>query len=376
MPQDEPPPPGPRAAPPAAQGRPPERLAFDIAVHLGAIGLFAFLVFDLMRPFGALLIWSVIVAAILHPIYLWLAARLGRPRLAAALVTAGALVVMLGPVAMLATSLIRSAEWVVPHLRSGELHLPEPPQMLIDLPGIGPALRSNWELATSNLDGFLARYGSTLLGAGERAIRPTIRVAEGALTFFAAAALSGLLHTHAAVAAAALRRCTAQVLGARNARFVDLASATIRNVARGVIGVAAIQALLIGVGLIVAGVPAAGVLTLAALVFAIVQIGVLPIVLPVIAWVWFTRDTTTAALLTAYLVPAGLVDVPLKPLLLGKALTTPSLVIFAGVIGGAVAYGLIGLFLGPILLALAYEILRVGLYGPDPEEPRAPGGIE
>lgn len=369
MPQDEPP-------PPAAHVRPPERLALDIALHLGAIGLFAFLVLDLIRPFGVLLIWSVIIAAILHPIYLWLAARLGRPRLAAALVTLGALVVMLGPVAMLTTSLIQSAEWIIPRVRSGELHLPPPPQMLIDLPAVGPAIRSNWELATSNLDGFLTRYGSTLLGAGERAIRPTIRVAEGTLTFFTAVALSGLLHVHAGAAAAALRRYTGQVLGAHNARFVDLASATIRNVARGVIGVAVIQALLIGVGLMVAGVPAAGALTLAAMVFAIVQIGAMPIVLPVIAWAWFTRDTSSAALLTAYLLPAGLIDVPLKPLLLGKALTTPSLVIFAGVIGGAVAYGLVGLFIGPILLAVAFEVVRVGLYGPDPVEPVARGGIE
>lgn len=362
-------------APAASQGHPPERVAVDIALHLGALGLFAYLVLDLIRPFAALLIWSVIVAASLHPIYRWFVERLGGRRgLAATLVTAGTLLVMLGPVAMLTTSLVESAEWLVPRVRSGELDIPDPPQFLLDLPGIGPAIKSNWDLASSNLDGFIERNGHTLLGAGERAVGPAIRIAEGALTFFAAVALSGLLHLHGQAAAAALRRYTGQVLGPRNAYFVDVASATIRNVARGVIGVAVIQALLIGVGLIVAGVPAAGVLTLTSLVFAIVQIGTLPVVVPVVIWAWFTRDGASAAMLTAYLLPAGLIDVALKPMMLGKALTTPPLVIVAGVVGGAVSYGLIGLFLGPILLALAFEIVRVGLYGP--EAPAAPGGIE
>ncbi len=298
MPQDEPPPSGPAAT---AAARPPERLAFDIALHLGVIGVFAYLVFDLVRPFGPLLIWAVIVAAALHPAYLWLAARLGgRGGLAAALVTAAALLVMLGPVATLAASLVQSAEWLIaedPRRRGA----PACPAAAAARPArVGPAIKSNWELATSNLEAFIHRYAGALLGAGERAVWPALRVADGAATFFAAVALSGLLHVHAGALAAALRRFTGQALGARNARFVDVGSATIRNVARGVIGVAVIQALLIGVGLIVAGVPAAGVLTLACLVLAIVQIGALPIVVPVVIWAWFmTRDGTSAALLAA-----------------------------------------------------------------------------
>lgn len=371
MSPDEPPHPGPAAVP----GRPPERLAVDIALHLGALGLFVLLVVDLIRPFGALLIWSSIVAAALHPIYRGLASRLGdRPRLAAALVTVGTLLVILGPVAMLTASLVDTAEWLAARVRTGGLHMPDPPQVLVGLPGVGSAIQSNWDLASSNLDGFLARNGHVLIGAGERAVAPAVRIAEGALLFFAAVVLSGFLHLHGQAAAAALRGYTGRVLGPRNAHFVDVASATIRNVARGVIGVAVIQALLIGVGLIVADVPAAGVLTLAALVLAIVQVGTLSVVVPVVIWAWLARDGTSAALITAYLLPAALVDLALKPLMLGKALTTPPLLIVAGVIGGAVSYGLVGLFLGPILLALAFEIIRTGLY--DPDGPTERGGIE
>jgi len=372
MTQDEPLP------PPVAERRAPERVAVDIALHLGLIAVFAFLAIDLLRPFFGLLAWTVVIAAALHPAYVWLARRLGGRRgLAAALVTAVALLVVLGPIAMLAASAVDSALWIHARIHAGGIELPDPPRMLVDLPaGVGAAITSNWELATSNLEGFLARYGRTLLGAGEAAALPAFRFAEGVAIFLAAVALSGFLHLSGEGLGAAARRSLGRVLGARNARFVDIATATIRNVARGVIGVAVAQALLIGVGLIAAGVPAAGVLTLVALVFAIVQIGVWPLVLPVLAWVWMQDDTMTATLLTAWLLPAALADVALKPLMLGSSLGTPRLVIFAGVIAGAVSYGLIGLFLGPILLALAYEVAMEGLYGDgDPTAARR-GGIE
>jgi len=289
--------PDPPVPPPATGARGPERLAEDIALLLGLLLAFAWLALDLLRPFATLLVWTVVIAAALHPAFGWLYARLGgRRRLAATLITIAALAVVLGPIAMLTASLVETAEWLTARARSGQLRLPVLPEALLDMPGIGAALASNWDLANSNLEGFVARYGRTLLGAGEVAVRPAVRFAEGAATFLAAVSLSGFLHLSGETLAETVRRFTGRVLGPRNARFVDIAGATIRNVARGVIGVAAIQALLIGVALIVAGVPAAGLLTLAALVLAIVQIGALPVVLPILAWAWFERDGATAAL--------------------------------------------------------------------------------
>ncbi len=369
--------PAPSARRPAAE-RPPERLAFDIALHIGLIALLAYLALNLLWPFGRLAVWTIIVAATLHPVYLWLASRLGgRRRLAATLTTAGALAIVLGPIAMLSLSLVASVEWVVERVRAGNFQLPDPPSLIMGLPvGIGKAVASNWELAATNLEAFLARYNHALLGAGEYAARPALHLATGTLVFIFAVALSGLMLMPGQALGAAAREMTGRLIGPRNARFVDIAGATIRNVARGVIGVGVIQALVIGVGLIAVGVPAAGLLTLAALVMSITQIGAWLVTLPVIAWAWLTRDTGTAVLLTAWMLPAGVIDVPLKPLLLGKSLATPRLVILAGVIGGMVSYGLIGLFVGPILLALAYEVLRFGLYGEAAEAPPRAGGIE
>jgi predicted PurR-regulated permease PerM len=366
--------------PPAAGdgGRSAERLAVDIALRLGLVGLFAFLAFDLFRPFVELALWTGVIAAALHPAYRALRDRLGgRAVLAAALVTLAAVAVALGPIAMLGASGVETARWLAAQAHAGALTLPPPPPQVLDIPVVGKALSSNWQLATTNLDGFLARYGRTLVGAGEVAVRPAIHFSENVGVIIAATALSGLLLAPGERLGALLRRAAARLIGPGGAHFVDLAGATVRNVARGVIGVAVIQALAVGIGLIVAEVPAAGVLTLAALILAIVQIGAWPVAASVIVWAWLTRDATVAALLTAYLIPAALIDVPLKPLMLGRSLSTPSLVIFAGVVAGTVSYGLIGLFLGPILLAIAYEAIVLGAAAPPPDgAPPRRGGIE
>ncbi len=367
MPQDAPLRSDPRSALPAGPARSPERLAVDIALHLALLAVFAYLALDLFRPFIGLALWTAVIAATLHPAYRALRMRLGgRARLAAALVTLGAVAVVFGPIAMLAASLVESAEWLTAKAHSGAITIPTPPQRVLDLPLVGRVIASNLDLARTNSEEFLARYGRALLGAGEAAARPAIHAAESAGVILVAVALAGFLLVPGERLGVALQGATRRFFGERGVRFVDVAGATVRNVARGVIGVAVIQALAVGVALILAGVPAAGVLTMAALVLAIVQIGVLPVVLPVIAWAWFAKDGTTAALLTAYLIPAALIDLPLKPLMLGKALTTPALVIVAGVVAGTVSYGLIGLFLGPILLAIAYEVVRVEVFAAPP----------
>jgi predicted PurR-regulated permease PerM len=138
---------------------------------------------------------------------------------------------------------------------------------------------------------------------------------------------------------------------------VALAVATTRAVARGVIGVSMLQALLIGAGLVVAGIPAASLITSIALILGILQIGPTLVVLPVIIWVWMTRDTSVALLFTVYMVPVNLIDNLLRPLVMGRGLNTPIIVILVGLIGGTISLGLTGLFLGPIILAVIWELL-------------------
>ena len=145
----------------------------------------------------------------------------------------------------------------------------------------------------------------------------------------------------------------------RSEEFIQLMANTIRSVTRGIIGVAIIQTLMIGIGLVVAGIPAAGILTFACLFLTIIQIGPGLIVLGTIIFAWSNMSFLTALLFTIWMVPATLVDNFLKPILMGQGLPVPIVVILLGVIGGTIAHGIVGLFIGPVILILGYELTRV-----------------
>jgi len=146
-------------------------------------------------------------------------------------------------------------------------------------------------------------------------------------------------------------------------REMQLAGATVRNVSRGIIGISLLQSFLAGAGFLIAGIPAAGLLAFVSLVLAIVQIGPAVVFLPIIIWSWTTMPTVNALMFTAYMIPVGLLDNLLKPVLMARGLATPMPVIVIGVIGGTIAYGIIGLFFGPIVLSVAWELITAWLYG-------------
>src|SRR5262249_8174362 len=148
------------------------------------------------------------------------------------------------------------------------------------------------------------------------------------------------------------------VAAERGKEFVDLAGATIRNVSRGIIGIAILQALLAGIGFLFAGCPAAGLFRFFGLVFGIIQIGPSVVLVPLIVWSWFAMDATMAVLFTLYMVPVNLLDNILRPLV-AKGLSTPMPVILLGVLGGTLVHGMIGLFVGPIVLSIGWQLLVV-----------------
>jgi predicted PurR-regulated permease PerM len=372
-PQITPPP----AAPPPAP-RTPEALAVDIAVRLALIGLFCYLALTLLRPFASILIWAVILTVALHPVYRWLAARLGgRGGLASALITVLLIGLLLGPVTVLAVSIVDSLEALGRWLAAEVLELPPPPPQVAGIPVVGQALSDAWTLASSNIEDFLNTYGARMLGAaqgmlgaGQMVLGTIAGLAVGVFGVVAAVIVSGFLYGAGPALVVTTRRLVHRVVGPRGSGFVDLAGATIRNVARGVIGVAFIQSLLVGIGFIIAGVPAAGLLTFAVLVLSIVQIGAWPITIPVLIYVWFQFETVPALLLTLYLVPVGFLDNVLRPVLMSQGLPVPMLVILAGVIGGTLGFGLVGLFLGPIVLAVFYDLVRFWIDNPPaPQDP-------
>ncbi len=352
-----------------------EASATDFVVRLAFLGLFAWWSLELVRPFLPIVIWAILLAVALYPAYAWLARRLGDRRVLAAFVTTLiALATVVGPVSVLAASLAETVQWLTSGLSSGTLKVPPPPAALDEWPIVGDQLDEAWALAASNLDEAVLRYGPAALPAGGTVLAKVAAIGLDVLKFVASVVIAGFLFLPGPRLAAGARAFASRLIAPRGAHFVDLAGATIRNVSRGVIGVALVQALLVGVILYLADIPGAGLIAFGVLILCIVQIGPAPVLLPVLIWIWSTQPTTEALILTLLLVPVALVDNVLKPILMARGLTTPMLVILTGVIGGTLTHGLVGLFLGPVVLSVFYELIVAWTrLGARPAETPGPG---
>ena len=341
----------------------PFRQGRDEVIHIAIrLGLLAFLIywsFIILQPFIPILVWSAVLCVSLYPAYDWLSAHLGkRPRIAAFILTLVVLAVFLGPAAWLGVGLVDGLRGISDQLTSGDLVVPSPPDSVREWPLIGPQLFDFWSKASDNLEATLREIAPHLKPLAGPVLAIASSVGTGTLKFLLSVIVAGFLFPSGPRLVAAARNMLAHVVPERSKEFMALAGATIRTVAQGVIGIAAIQALLAGIVLKIAGISNAGVLAFAILVLGIVQIGSTPILIPIIIWVWTVKDLGAAVLITIFLVLVGISDNVLKPLLMGRGLSTPVLVIFVGVLGGTLAHGILGLFVGPIILAVAWELLR------------------
>jgi predicted PurR-regulated permease PerM len=330
----------------------------QIAIRLGLLAFLIYWSFILLRPFIPILVWAVVLAVALYPAFDWLSVHLGhRPRVAALIMSIVVLAVFLGPAAWLGIGLVDGLRNISDQLTSGDVAIPSPPDSVRDWPLIGVPLHDVWKKASESLGTAFREFAPHLKPLAGPILAIAGSVSTGTLKFLASIVIVGFLLPSGPRIVASVRTMLTRIVPQRNADFLELAGATIRTVAQGVIGVAVLQSLLAGIGMKIAAVPHAGVLAFAVLVLGIVQIGSAPILLPVIIWVWTVKDVGAAVLITIYLVLVGLSDNALKPLVMGRGLSTPVLVIFIGVLGGTLAHGIVGLFVGPIILAVAWELL-------------------
>jgi predicted PurR-regulated permease PerM len=327
-------------------------------VRLGLLALLIFWTFVIIRPFVPILAWSVVLAVALNPVFSRLAKSLGgSPKLAAAILTVTNLAIVIGPATWLGLSAVDGVKDFAEQLSAGELVVPSPPARIKDWPLVGPSLYGLWDQASTNLRSALVAIAPHLKPMAAALLGLAGDAGVGTLKFLLSVAVAGLLFPYGPQLLAAGRGFLSRIVPEQSEHFLDLAGATIRAVSQGVIGVAIIQALLAGIGFKLAGIPGAGVLAFAVMFLSIVQIGAAIVLLPVIIWIWIDKDVTTALLLTVFLCIVGVLDNILKPLVMGRGLTTPTLVIFVGVIGGTLAHGIVGLFIGPIILSVAWELM-------------------
>jgi predicted PurR-regulated permease PerM len=359
----------------ASSGGPSDRKEFlarttEATIRIGLVVMLAAWCFQITRPFIIPVVWGIIIAVAIHPAYGRLRAALGgRGRLAAALLTLAALSVLIVPTVMVAGSLVDSAQWLTASLRDGTLRVPPPPDAVATWPLIGDPLHGLWSLASVNLEAALRQVGPHLTALGSGLLSTAAGLGLGILQFTVSILIAGVLLAAASSGYQAARAIATRLADDRGPEFVDLAGTTVRSVAQGILGVALIQSLLLGIGLFAVGVPHAALWTALCLLLAVIQLPPFLVIVPIMFYVFSTASTPAAVAFTIWSIVAGLSDNVLKPLLLARGLDIPMVVIFVGAIGGFMASGFIGLFVGAVLLALGYELFMAWLeQGSSPAE--------
>jgi len=338
------------------------RKALEATIRIGLLVLLVLWCFEIVKPFIVPVIWGIIIAVATFPGYRRLLPPLGDRRgLAAAVVVVLMLVLLIGPTIMLADTLVAGAQQLAKGLGDGTLRIPPPPESVTAWPVIGTPVHKFWELASVNLASALDEIGPQLKALGSWLLSAAGGVGFGILQFVFAIIIAGILLANAEGGDKAADSIANRLMGEQGWKYADLARTTVRGVARGILGVALIQSILAGLGFLAIGLPGAGLLALLCLILAVVQVGVGPIIIPAVIYVFATADTVPAVLFLVWSLFVTLLDNFLKPILLGRGAKVPMTVIFIGAIGGFLAHGIVGLFVGAVVLSLGYTLFRAWL---------------
>ncbi len=333
------------------------RLTIDIVLKLAIVMVLMWWSFSIISPFILMLIWAAILAVALFPLQQKLTKLISKQGLSASLISLAIISLLIVPVVLFGNSTFDSVSEIYQKAQSGQLSLPMPNESVKSWPVIGEKTYALWVDAQQHTQIYIQEYKAEI----GQALKGILGAAAGTI--------GSLLMLAVSLIIAAIFMSNAQSLSGTSSKFINRVMdengertkntivLTVRSVATGVLGVAFIQAVFAGLGMIVAGIPAAGILTLVVIILAIAQLPPLIILGPVAAYYFSVADTTPAILFLIFSVVVSFSDAILKPIFLGRGMDIPMPVILLGAIGGMIMYGIIGLFVGAVILALSYELI-------------------
>lgn len=350
-----------------------QRVAIESSLRIAIITVLLVWCARIMLPFVEPIIWAMVIASATYPLFMALRDRVlgGRNRLAAIVFTLITLVILLVPSALLTQSMFSSAEGMAQDFNSGDFSVPPPPEKVKDWPVIGESTYDSWLLASTNLDAALEKAGPRLKKTAKNLVDTAIGAGLGLLQFVISIIIAGVFLANASASVAVFEKVAVRLAGEQGAEFSRLAGATVRGVAQGVLGVAFLQAFLAGIGMLVMGIPAAGLWAMLVLMLAVVQLPPLLILGPIAAYAFTAYDTVPAVIFAVWCFAVSMCDSFLKPLLMGRGVSVPMLVIFIGAIGGFMLTGVLGLFTGAVVFVLGYTLFMSWLQLPLSAEPVA-----
>jgi predicted PurR-regulated permease PerM len=335
--------------------------ATEVALRLFLVGGLVLWCFLILEPFLLTLVWAIVLAVALNPMFSWLVSLLGgRRKLAATLFILIGIAALIVPAFLASESFLEGMKWLRDQEAKNAIQVPLPPSNVADWPLIGNQVYELWKQASGNLEATVTRFFPQLKEIGSWLLSTLTGFGVAFLLTIVAIVIAGIFLMYSEGGGKTARAIGARLGGARGEASVDLVTQTIRSVAYGVVGVAAVQACLAAIGLFLADVPAAALWTGLVLILAVAQLPPLIILGPAIVYVIATVDSTlTQVLFTIWSLIVSFSDAFLKPLFLGRGMEIPMLVILIGAIGGLMRAGVIGLFVGAVVLALGYSMFKV-----------------
>ncbi|MEE1673487.1 AI-2E family transporter [Agarivorans aestuarii] len=334
-----------------------ERGAMEAAIKIGLLFLLAAWCIDIVRPFITPVIWAMILAVALNPLYLKLKNVVGKGGVAASIIVLVFLAIILIPGVKVTTAAIDSLAVVAKQVQEGSFEIPPPSNSIKSWPLIGEKVHAQWSLAASDMQRYLGTYATQVGDVAGKVIAFAGGLIGGLLMFCFSVIIAGVFMANGEKVVLGAQALANALAGKHGGYLTNLASNTIQSVAKGVLGVAVIQATLLSIGFFAVGVPGAAVWSVLVLVLAIAQLPPFLVVLPIVIYVFNHESTLVAGVFAVWSILAGFSENVLKPLLLGRGVDVPMLVILLGSLGGMLMSGFVGLFLGAVVLAVSYRLL-------------------
>lgn len=337
----------------------------EVFIRIILISLMAVSCFFIVKAFIPFIAWAIIISVATFPAYeLVRRALRERQNTAAVIYALFLLAIVIVPVALMAGTLIEGLQSLAAQLSAGTLAVPPPPASIAKWPIIGAPLVSVWTLASTNLAEAVRKFAPQIQSFVPKVLSASAAIGMAALQFVLSIILAAILLSNASNNTKFCHLIFKRILGDKAAEFEELTVVTIRSVTNGVVGVALIQSVFASIGFVVVGLPGAGLWSAVFLVTAVLQAGFLTLI-PAVIYAFALSSTKTAIMFLIWSVIVGSMDNILKPILLGRGSKVPIGVIFIGVIGGFMVLGIIGLFIGAVVLSVGYKLFLAWLKGPE-----------
>jgi len=339
------------------------RKAVNIFIRVSFIAILFIWSFIIIKPLFMITLWGIIIAVSSLPLHKRLTKILkGRDKLSAILLVVIGLIFVILPVILFMDSIIESLGKIAETLKAGTLTIPPVSEEIKGIPILGDKIDKLWTLVTEDFSNMIEKIAPQLQIYVPKILGIISSLGMTIVQFILSILIGGIFLINAEVSSRGAGKIFKILIGEFVEDFHEVAAGTIRSVVQGVVGIAIIQAVFAGIGMLVVGVPGAGIWSILVMILAIIQLPPMVILVPIAIYVYSKQTITIAALYIIWTLFVGVLDNVLKPFLLGRGVDIPMLVILLGSLGGMLTYGIIGLFAGPVILALGYKFM-VALVG-------------